>query len=129
MAVTALLAGCGGGSGDAVGVAGDWYRAVTGGDAAAACRVMEPTAVQALREKYVAAPATAPCEEVVRGYAAEVDRGKARVILDGGFEAGDPTPSGELGVFPAAQAYEFEIVLMREVDDEWRVISVNLPPA
>lgn len=128
LVLCALLAGCGGGD-DGLAVGERWYEAVASGDAPAACELMEPTAAEAVREKYTGLPPGTPCERSLAEYAGAIDRAKADAILEGGFEAGEKTPGGQLGIFPAVEPYDFEIILVKEVGGEWRVISVNLSPS
>lgn len=122
------ITGCGLGSDDPVDIASTWYEAVVDGDAARACEVMEPSATFSLRDKYTDSPEGASCEAVVREYVDMLDRSKAAAVADEGFEAGEPGPTGDVGVFPAAPKYENDILLTRKVDDEWRLVSVGVPP-
>ena len=123
----ATLAGCSG-SGDPVAAGEDWLQAMVDDDAATACEITSPSGVRSVASKYLALPIDAACPEVLDTYADELDAVKAAEILDAGLEAADAVDGGRVGVFPAVAEYQFEVLLMEEIDGSWKVVSVGIPP-
>jgi hypothetical protein len=121
-----LLPACGGDERkEAVAAAQSWLTAVGKADAGAACALMQPSAVDALRKK-LAMNADANCTGAVRAYARSFARGEVDSILRAGLEAEGPVKKGQVGVFPVSGPRELQIVLMRRVKDEWKVASTTL---
>ena len=89
---------------------------------------MEPSATASIVDRYSDLPAGTECEEAVRAYADALDERKAQILVDRGLEAGEPGGSGDVGIFAADPRYESDILLMREREGEWRVVSVGIAP-
>ena len=128
--VVALMSGaCGGdGGGEAIDVADRWLRAIGERDAEGACRLMRPSAVSAIRQKFTGLPETADCPLVVRAYADEFSQRGVDAVRKDGLEVAGPIKDDEIGVFPAAPAFEFQVVLMRRAKGKWRVASTSIAP-
>lgn len=123
------VAGCGGASGDdAAAVAEDWLTAVRDADGAAACELMLPSARAGLLDKYLKGQRDTSCEAVVKGYRARLTDEKLDAILDGGLEFDGEIEKDRIGVFPAVEKYQFEVILMQREDDEWKVASPAIDP-
>lgn len=126
LALALLLGGCGGdGREDAVAAAETWLEAVGERDADAACALMLPSAVDALRKKSGLNPRT-NCLGAVRAYSDAFPDGEVDRILETGLEAEGPVKDGEIGVFPISGERELQVVLMRRDGDAWKVGSTSL---
>jgi hypothetical protein len=124
----AALGGCSSGSEKALGVAEDWLDAVAEKDVEGACGAMTPVAAKSVAARYVDLPPSATCTRVMEKYADEFDPRKMRILRDAGLETEGMIEDGRLGVFPAARRHQFEILLMQQVDGDWKVTSVAVPP-
>jgi hypothetical protein len=126
--VAAALAGGGCGSDSPLEVGEAWMEAVAAGDAGAACSLMDPSATESIVGRYTDQPAGTDCEEAVRAYAEAFDARKAEILIERGLEAGERVDGGDVGIFAADPRYESDILLTRERDGEWRVVSVGIAP-
>ena len=127
--VAALVtAGCGGdGREEAVQTAETWLRAVGDRDAERACELMHESAVDVLRKRGGLDPGT-KCLGAVRVYADAFEKGDIDNILKIGLEPQGRVKKDELGVFPRSGEREFQVILMRRVEDEWKVAALSLGP-
>lgn len=122
------MAGCGGdGREEAVQTAESWLRAVGDRDAERACELMHESAVDVLRKRGGLDPKT-KCLGAVRVYADGVEAGDVDRILKIGLEAQGRVTKAELGVVPRSGEREFQVILMRRVDEEWKVAALSLGP-
>jgi hypothetical protein len=126
-----VTAGCGdAGRADAVKTADAWLDAVAAKDDAAACRVMAKVGVDAVRQKFTELPETAPCPPVMRDYRERLDPAILAAIRKGGVEPEGTVKDNEIGVFPKVKKYELDVILMRRVKGDWKVVSTTIgPPA
>ena len=129
LAVAVLaFTGCGGdGREEAVQTAETWLRAVGDRDADRACELMHESAVDVLRKRGGLDPDT-KCPSAVRVYADAFETGDIDSILKIGLEPQGRVKKDELGVFPRSGEREFQVILMRRVDDEWKVAALSLGP-
>jgi hypothetical protein len=120
------LAGCGGGGRDAVDTAERWLGAVAKRDAAAACKDMAPVGVDSVRQKFTDLSEKADCIAVVRAYRDALKDSDLKAIQKAGLEAEGVVKNDELGVFPKSARFELQVVLMRRVKGDWKVVSTTL---
>jgi hypothetical protein len=121
-----LLPACGGdGREEAVESARLWMTAVSDGKTEEACELMQPVAVDGLRKKLELAP-KAECPAVVREYAASFGSGELDSIIEAGLEAEGTVKKDQIGVFPVSGPRELQVVLMRRVNDDWKVASTTI---
>jgi hypothetical protein len=124
-----VLAGCGGdGRRDAVDAAERWMQAVADRDTKAACALMRPSAVDAVRQKYAGLGEKANCAAVMRAYRDAFKGNDIDKLVDAGLEAEGTVKKGEVGVFPASGDRQLQVVLMRRRGDEWQVASTTIDP-
>ena len=129
LVAASTIAGCGGdGRGEAVQAAETWLRAVGERDADRACGLMHESAVDAIRRRSELNPETI-CLGAVRVYSDGFEPGDIDRILEIGLESEGPVKKDQIGVFPRSGPRELQVILMRRVDDEWKVASTSLGPA
>jgi hypothetical protein len=127
-AAALAIAGCGAPAPEeAVAVAERWVDAVAedrGGDA---CRLMLPSAIRSLRDKYLD-DRGGSCEAIVRAYGAKLPDAKLRALREQGLEFNGEVKKGRIGVFPTVARYELEILLMQRDGEAWKLASVGISP-